>query len=79
MVKLRDNGGSKVRRLVIVKRVEVTASSHGSMRGLGHCEPSGQRADGLVGVRDRAPRRLVVRQPLREKSSTPVFEIRGLK
>ena len=78
MVKLRDAGGSKVRRLVIVERVEVTASSHGIRRGLGHCEPSGQCTDGLVGFRDRAPRRLVVRQPLRDKGSIPVFEDRRL-
>ena len=33
--KLRYAGGSKVRRLVIVERVEVTTSSHGCRRGIG--------------------------------------------
>ena len=33
--KSRDAGGSKVKRLVIVERVEVSASSHGGRRGVG--------------------------------------------
>ena len=33
--KSRDAGGSQVRRLVIVERVEVSASSHGGRREVG--------------------------------------------
>ena len=31
-------------------------------------------ADGLLGVRDRAPKRIVVRRPLHGKGSTPDLE-----